>query len=550
MDLQKVRVLLFMGITFLGVMLYGAWQKEHAQFAQEAVKSAPAGMDAPMAVASQMTSAKSDIPTLHAGVQPEHIEDTSGRLVEVSTEALSIKIDRRGGDIVYAALLDYPLEQSEPEAPFVLLDSSVDRLYLAQSGLIGDMAPDAPNEGRGVYETAEVENHIDGSVSVKLVWDAPSGDARVTKQFQFPSHGYLVDVSYRVDNLGDNPWTATPYFQFKRTPTEKKKTGMLGLQTFQGAAISTPEKRYQKLSYEKMKDKPVNKTVEGGWAAMVEHYFLSAWVPLQDAHLRYFSRGDQHNHYYVGFVAEPIDVKPKESQTARAQLYLGPEITDELRQIAPGLELTVDYGVLWPISQLLFWFLKHAHDLLGNWGFSIIAVTMLVKLAFYRLSAASYRSMGNMRKLQPRINQLKADCGEDKQRFSQEVMELYRREKINPLGGCLPILIQIPVFIALYYVLLESVELRHAPFVLWIQDLSAHDPYYVLPILMGLSMLLQQRLNPAPPDPIQARVMMLMPIVFTVLFMNFPAGLVLYWFMNNLLSMLQQWVIMRKIERA
>ena len=245
-----------------------------------------------------------------------------------------------------------------------------------------------------------------------------------------------------------------------------------------------------------------------------------------------------------------IVVEPKQKASISGQFYLGPELADELKPLAPGLELTVDYGILWPISIVLIWVLKKIYEVIGNWGFAIVGVTLLIKLAFYKLSASSYRSMGNMRRLQPKIQALKEQMGEDKQQFGQAMMALYRKEKINPLGGCLPILVQIPVFIALYYVLLESVELRQSPFIFWLQDLSAKDPFYVLPILMGISMFVQQKMSPAPPDPLQAKMMMFMPVLFTVLFLNFPSGLVLYWVVNNILSMTQQWYISRQIENA
>jgi YidC/Oxa1 family membrane protein insertase len=321
------------------------------------------------------------------------------------------------------------------------------------------------------------------------------------------------------------------------------------MQTYQGGALYTPDKKFKKIKYKEMDEGPFAQTITGGWAAMVEHYFISAWIPSEDAQNEYFTYAiDGPKTYNIG--AKTGVAVPAGSQgVVKGQLYIGPETTDVLKEISPGLELTVDYGILWPVSQLIFYLLKKIHGVVGNWGWSIILVTIFIKALFYKLSAASYRSMGHLRRVQPKIEQLKERCGEDKQKFSQSMMELYRKEKINPLGGCLPILVQIPVFIALYYVLLESVELRQAPFMLWLQDLSSKDPYYVLPLLMGGSMLLQQRLSPSPPDPMQAKMLMLMPIVFTFLFLSFPSGLVLYWVANNVLSITQQYFIMRNLEK-
>jgi YidC/Oxa1 family membrane protein insertase len=326
-----------------------------------------------------------------------------------------------------------------------------------------------------------------------------------------------------------------------------REGGLFQTYTYTGGVLSQPEKPYDKIDFGDMADRALDESVQGGWAAMIQHYFAAAVVPAAEEVNYYYSIALADARYVLG-VMTPQQVTPAGATTTYAmQLYVGPKDQQRMEKLAPYLDRTVDYGWLWFIAMPLFWVLKWIHGVLGNWGFSIIALTILIKLAFFQLSAASYKSMARMRKLQPRITQLRERYASDKARMNQAMMELYKTEKINPLGGCLPILVQIPVFISLYWVLLESVELRQAPFLLWIQDLSEHDPLFVLPLLMGASMFVQQKLNPAPPDPIQAKVMMMLPIVFTFLFLFFPSGLVLYWLVNNLLSIAQQWVITRKI---
>ena len=314
------------------------------------------------------------------------------------------------------------------------------------------------------------------------------------------------------------------------------------------AAVSSPDKRYEKIPFDDMAQQDISRDVPGGWAAMIQHYFISAWIPPRDATNHFYTKALPGERYLVGLAGPTREVAPGSVADLGLELYMGPKNQDRLAQIADGLDLTVDYGWLWFIAQPLFWLLKWLHKLVGNWGWAIVLVTVLIKLAFYHLSATSYRSMANMRRMAPRLQSLKERYGDDKQRLNQAMMELYKKEKINPLGGCLPILVQIPVFIALYWVLLESVEMRQAPFILWIEDLSIKDPYFVLPLIMGVSMYIQQKLNPAPPDPMQAKIMMSLPFVFTIFFAFFPSGLVLYWVVNNILSISQQWYITRKIE--
>jgi YidC/Oxa1 family membrane protein insertase len=336
------------------------------------------------------------------------------------------------------------------------------------------------------------------------------------------------------------------YGQFQRSEVARQG-GLFRTYTYTGGVISGEEKPYEKIDFSDMRDVDLKRSETGGWIAMIQHYFTSAWVPSAEARNYYYSKAVAEDRFVLGVMTPEVSLAPQASGDVLLKLYAGPKVQERLKALSPHLERTVDYGWLWFIAEPLFWLLTWLHGFIGNWGFSIIILTMLIKLAFFHLSAASYKSMARMRKLQPRVMDLRDRFAGDKQKLNQAMMELYKKEKINPLGGCLPILVQIPVFISLYWVLLESVSLRQAPFILWIHDLSVHDPYFVLPLLMGITMFAQQKLNPAPPDPMQARIMMALPFVFTFLFLFFPSGLVLYWFVNNLLSIAQQWVITRKI---
>lgn len=551
MEYKQIRLFLLLATAMIGLFLYSQWvQDSRARLAavspqQEAVlphHNESVDGDIP-AVTSPSSSAQQVLPTSQTSVA----SIPADRMISVETDLFKIKIDKLGGDIVYAELKEYPENIENKQKGFVLLSTDGLRNYIAQSGMISSIGPDSP-ESRAVYasEKSEYKSVDNQPLVVDLHWE--KDNVRITKQITFIPNKYLIDVAYKVENHSDHTFNANYYGQFRQLPVKAASSMMMGMQTYSGGAVHTLDKPYKKLPFDKLEKESFSQTIPGGWIAMVEHYFLGAFVPEKNQTNQYYAY-QKAGFAYVGSMAE-VAVEPKQTTTVSGQFYLGPELADELKPIAPGLELTVDYGILWPISIVLIWILKQINHVIGNWGFSIIGVTLLIKLAFYKLSASSYRSMGNMRRLQPKIQALKEQMGDDKQQFGQAMMALYRKEKINPLGGCLPILVQIPVFIALYYVLLESVELRQAPFVFWLQDLSAKDPYYVLPLLMGLSMFVQQKMSPAPPDPLQAKMMMFMPVLFTVLFLNFPSGLVLYWVVNNLLSMTQQWFITRQIENA
>lgn len=552
MELQRTRIFLLISLLVVGLALFSTWQHEHPVATPTTSET----------VGGEGKTTSSDIPSVPTAnpqavtVSPQNSSDTlptakTSELIDIKTDVFNIKIDAVGGDIVKTELIKYP-ETLTSEKGVVLLDKAPGRDYIAQSGLIGkdELGPDSHSAGRAHYKSAQTQYELGNqdTLKVDMHWHGPQG-VKVVKTFTFNKGSYLVAVDYTITNPTNTPWSASFYGQLQREHVKEKKGGMLlGVQMYQGGALYTPSKPFKKISFQDMQKAPFRDQIEGGWAAQVEHYFLSAWVPDAKSTNTYYTRVDNDNIYNIGAVT-PVEVAPMTTQTVKGEFYIGPEIAHDLEQISPGLNLTVDYGILWPISQVIFWLLKAINNFIGNWGWSIIFVTLIIKILFYKLSASSYRSMGKMRLLQPRIELLKERHKDDKQQFSMALMELYKKEKLNPLGGCLPILIQIPVFIALYYVLLESVELRHAPFMLWIKDLSSRDPYFVLPLIMGATMFLQQKMNPTPPDPIQAKVMMFMPVIFTVLFVSFPAGLVLYWTVNNILSMAQQWMITKSLER-
>lgn len=542
MELQRTRLFLVLSLFIIGVMLFIEWQREHT-------------ISTPKTALTHESAKElaTDVPTISANV-PAAISANaplrSASLIDVTTDVYKIKIDPQGGDIVRAELLKYPESLKDKDQGEILLSDTPNREFIAQTGLIGKdgQGPDSRQLGRAHYSVKQSAYQLGDkdTLAVDLDWENEKG-LKITKTLLFKKGSYVVDVIYQITNNSAEPWQGSFYGQLRRK-YEKKSGGMLGVQMYEGGGLYTPDKPYKKVSFSDMKKNSLRLEVEGGWAALLDHYFLAAFIPSKDSFNNYYTRVDNGDIYNIG-ATTAIDVPAGQQQTVQGKLYIGPEIAPVLKEISPGLNLTIDYGILWPISAALFWLLKNIHALVGNWGWAIIFVTLIIKVLFYQLSASSYRSMGQMRTLTPKIEALKKRHGDDKQQFSAALMDLYKKEKINPLGGCLPILIQIPVFIALYYVLLESIELRQAPFMLWIQDLSAKDPYYILPLIMGATMFLQQKMNPAPPDPMQAKVMMFMPVVFTVLFLSFPSGLVLYWTVNNLLSIAQQWYITRTLER-
>lgn len=475
---------------------------------------------------------------------------TSAPLFSVKTDVLSLGFDTNTGDLVDARLINYK-ESLENKQPFILLNNSPatqyiasTRLFSSENGALKNMSIQFNPASFHVEQDSQQKQWI-------VSMDGKSADGlSIKKVFLLKKGEYLIDVHYSITNDSTNAWQGAWSTQFSQNDPHEDKSSLFHLGSYSGGSISIPgEKLYKKISYADMTTENVDIDVKDGWVAMQQHYFLTAWVPPVGSKNKFYTQV-VNNTYRIGALSEPVRLEPKQSHEFTSRLYVGPELMDVLKKIAPGLDLTIDYGWLSVISVFLFFILQQIYNFVGNWGWSIIIVTVLIKLAFYRLSQKSYTSMANMRKLQPKLEALKQRFGDDKTKLSQATMELYRAEKVNPLGGCLPIVIQIPVFIGLYWVLLESVQLRQASFIFWIHDLSIPDPYYILPIIMGITMLIQQKLNPPPPDPTQAKIMMFLPVVFTGLFLHFPAGLVLYWVVNNTLSIAQQWYITQKISNA
>ena len=489
----------------------------------------------------------------------------SSRNIVVETDTIRVVIDSLGGDIIEVALLKHLSKQEEGAEPLLLLEKNRKRTYTAQSGLIGPSGTEVKSAFARFDSAAS--NYVMQNQE-KLVVDLYFNDAsgvRLTKRYTFKSNDYLIDVDYIVDNQSDSRWASTYYSQISRDDSADPgaDSAGFGMQSYLGAATTTNDDPYKKISFKEIKNKKTRFQNTGGWVAMIQHYFVSAWIPSPNENYNYYTKETKSGLNVIGFLT-PFAVEKNQTKTIGAKFYAGPKYQYRLQEIAPNLDLTVDYGWLWWIAQplytlLYFFAMGEAHMFgevyevfpgFGNWGVAIIMLTIVIKALFFKLSAASYRSMANMRRVQPKLLELRERHADDKQAQSKAMMELYQKEKINPLGGCLPILIQMPVFIALYWALMESVELRHAPFIGWITDLSVMDPYFVLPLLMGITMFLQQKMNPPPPDPMQAKIMQWMPVVFTFFFVFFPAGLVVYWVSNNVLSISQQWYITRKIEQA
>lgn len=508
----------------------------------------PAAM--PVDAADELPSLPQD-PAQQAAAE-QSADTNASRIVQLRSDVLNLAIDLHGGDIIELSLPQHLEEQDNPDRPFVLLEQNDKLTYIARSGLLGPDGIDG--NGRAVYNSAAAQYELAEGADT-LVVDLHyqgEGNADITKRFTLRRGDYLVDVQYLVKNNGAARWQANLFGQIKRGSAlpPSQDTAAMGLQPFLGIATTTPDDRFKKFGFDDLQDESFKAQLPGGWIAMIQHYFLSAWIPNAEQTHTYSARATRSGANIAEFTSPALMLDPGQSGSVGAGFYAGPKDQYRLKDISPYLDLSVDYGWLWWIAQPLFWLLTKIQALVGNWGVAIILLTVLIKAAFYRLSAASYRSMANMRRVQPKMMDIREQYADDKQKQSQAMMDLYRKEKINPMGGCLPILVQMPVFIGLYWMLMESVELRHAPFFLWISDLSVMDPYFVLPLLMGASMWFMQKLNPPPPDPMQAKIMQWMPIMFTFFFLWFPAGLVLYWLVNNLLSIAQQYWITRQIEKA
>ena len=555
MDTQRLILLFIFGFSVL--MLWEAWQKETRPKPAPSAPTAQQGVPTPQPAPTTGTATVPPVaatgkaaPTSSATVPGAAGAPVKGETVKVRTDLFVAEIDTLGGTLKRLELLKHK-DSADPSKNFVLFGP--EHQYEAQSGLTGEAGPNH----RSLWRTQALENILEaGKETVEVRLSAPGRDGlAVDKIYTFRRDSYVIDVAMEVRNQGSAPVVPYAYFQLTHDGKPAADANTLaqsfGAQSFIGFAVYTAEKAFQKVhpsDIDKGKVDAVTKA-DNGWLALVQHYFVSAWL-VPDKTLREYAFEKRQDAVYVGRALVPLPaVAPGATAKAAVSLYAGPQEQQRLKAAAPGLDLVVDYGWLTIIAWPLFWLLQKFHELAGNWGVAIILLTVLLKLIFFPLSAASYKSMAKMKLVTPRLTKIREMYGHDRQKMNQAMMELYKTEKINPLGGCFPILVQIPVFIALYWVLLAAIELRHAPFVLWIRDLSALDPYYVLPILMTITMVLQTRMNPVPPDPVQAKVMQFMPFVFSIFFFFFPAGLVLYWLVNNILSILQQWQIQRMFNR-
>ncbi len=539
--MENIRPILYLAFFFTLFLLYQEWQKDYGpQPVVTEIEQVAGENAASMAEIAALPPA--DVPE---GVTPELPTASEAPLsresIRVITDVLDLKIDTQGGTVYEMDLRKYQKSADEMDKPFRLFSTVESKYHTAQSGLVSSNSV-APNH-KDIYKAEKSEYRLEeGSDELKVVLSWHKEGVAVDKVFTFKRDSYVIDVQHIVK--ADN-WSGSEYRQLVRSLQSAES---MMIPTYVGGVVFNDEIKYEKLDFDDIAEQSFKSDMKGGWIAMIEHYFLSSWVPDQQQTNYTYTTHPSSNRYILGMRSPAAQSSAGQPAEFHSQLVVGPKLQDRLEVIAPGLELTVDYGVLTILSKPLFWLLKQFHVMFDNWGWAIIFLTITVKLLFYKLSEAGYRSMAKMRKITPRLQTLKERYGDDRQRMSAEMMKLYKEEKINPLGGCLPILIQIPVFIALYWVLLESVEMRNAPFALWIQNLSVQDPYFILPIIMGASMYFQQKLNPAPVDPVQQKIFQYMPVVFTVFFLFFPAGLVLYWVVNNLLSIAQQYVITKRIE--
>ena len=565
--MEQQRLFLTVGLFFLLYLAYDAWQVEfgpkpapvpYTETATNSNASAgvPVGSDSVAAIPqSTAPSSSSSIPS--AAITPVTKAVKQAQRVVIKTDVLYVEIDSQGGDVRVVDLVKYPRKSKNDTKAFRLMSDGNEDLFIAQSGFAGKRNNNdgtviaAPNHN-SIYKVEKTLYKLaDGkeSLKVSLYWNSPD-NVLFIKSYEFKRGSYEIKASHTIRNNSGKTWRGNLYQQLQRLDYKDENQSSF-IYTYTGGVIYSPEEKYEKIKFSDMEDENLKRDVKDGWAAIIQHYFLAAWVPPVGTEQNYFTRDLGNSRYILGMkAAKETRVATATDSTLENILYVGPKIQQELEKIAPGLELTVDYGVLTFIAKPIFWLMTKIHNIVGNWGWTIILLTMLIKLVFYKLSEASYKSMANMRKVQPRLAAMKERFGSDRQKMNQAMMKMYKEEKINPLGGCLPILVQIPVFISLYWVLLESVELRQADWIFWYTDLSTKDPYFVLPLLMGITMFIQQKLNPPPMDPMQAKIMSALPIVFTVFFAFFPSGLVLYWVVNNTLSIAQQWYITKVVIKA
>lgn len=553
--MDHTRNALIAGLALVSYLMLLAWNEDYPQQAQQLSAeqvSVPSqnSFDLPEATNNNRPSDLPQVQNESSLTNPA--SSTNNTLISISTPVHQAKIDLLGGDIVSLSLPKYPTSLDTPEDPFVLLKNDNSGLYVSRSGLIGENGPDNNAEGRPLYQSSQSSYSLEsGELSVDLIYTDPTG-VMITKRFIFSADDYLINVEYIVDNQSQAVWSANLFGDIKRDRSpDPSSVGGFGLRDFLGAALNLEDDPYKKVDFDDIDDGEPSYQVNGGWIAFSQHYFLSSWIPQQDQINTYSTRRNNAGEYLIGFVSPATSVAPGEVRSIEAGFWAGPKDQYRLEEIHQDLDLTIDYGWLWFIAQPIFWLLMQINGAIGNYGWSIIGTTIVIKILFMRLSASSYRSMAKMRRLAPKINQLKDRYGDDKQKLMQAQMELWKKEKVNPFGGCLPMLLQMPVLIGIYWVLMKSVELRQAPFLLWYTDLSVMDPYFILPLIMGASMFISQLLSPmATSDPVQAKVMKFMPVIFTVFFLWFPAGLVLYWLVSNIFNIAQQSYIIRSVNKS
>lgn len=555
--------LLLIILLFLGFLLYTAWQKDYGPKSSVSMENNSDQMivsndlfDTPKNNVDTVPKEKNSTqlneqikPNKSFSDTPNLVSRNSVKIIaEVETEVLKMAFAEKGAALVYAELKKYPTVKGSSER-VILLDYR-DNPYFAQTGLVGDHVSFDHNL---LFEAKTIPDKvIEGETKVEFL--ANHNGATIVKSYIIKPESYEIIFNQKVDNNTDTAWNLSEYYQLKRNdPWQGKESGFTdpGRMSFKGAGYFDPEEGYERKTFEDIRESSVNiKSADKSWIAMVQHYFLSAFIPEgKNIQIQTVYQNTE-TPYLIRAISPQQQVQPGNSFNFTSKFYVGPKIQKDLPKIAEGLELTVDYGIFTVFAKPLFWVLSKIHDFVGNWGWSIVLLTILIKLVFFKLSEKQYRSMAKMRKLQPRIKTLKERYKENRQKFNEEMMKLYQQEKVNPLGGCLPILIQIPIFIALYWVLVESVELRQAPFMLWIQDLSSPDPYFILPAINAAAMFMTQKLSPTPGmDPMQEKILKFMPLIFSFLFAFFQSGLVLYWAVNSVLSLIQQWVITKRVEQ-
>ncbi len=562
--MDNIRFILVMAMLMISYMLWESWQIDYGPKPQALVSDKPVVVDGVQPLAGQPAAQVNQAQVVETPIAPR------GKVISVKTDLFALEIDSEGATLRNLDLLQYPHEKENTvvnkayqliglEAPkknldpIRLLDANLDTQFLAQSGLIASGNSAAAPDHKSIF-VAEKEQYVlqDGQdeLRIPLSWTNPQGLV-VSKTYVFKRGSYAIALEQKVANRTDRDWTGKQYNQLIRTPYADNNNNTF-IRTFSGGVVYTEKEKFQKVKFEDMDDdkydvKAKDLSSKGGWSGMIQHYFAVAWIPPADQESLFYTNDLKNGRYQVGSLSPDLNVPANGEAVFTSQLFAGPKIQPVMEALAPGLELTVDYSWLSPIAKGIYWLLNEIHGFVGNWGLAILGVTLFIKLLFFKLSKASFQSMAKMRKIQPRLKELQERYADDRQKFNTEMMAMYKREKVNPLGGCLPIMVQIPVFISLYWVLIETVEVRQADFALWIQDLSAQDPFYLLPIVYGITMKIQQGLNPAPIDPLQAQVMKMFPIIFTVFFLFFPSGLVLYWICNNTLSILQQWYITKHV---